>query len=500
MHVAIVACVALAALALCANGEGSKDTLNFTSYFLSTIIHPHDVEVSIGVPLQATEFIEIPSGSTVDEHVFQNFRKCQNILSTEDLEFCEKAKKLVVMAIRNTAVTAVETSNGFGHTTFRFETPDYLQWNQRDTDRQQEALYKNITRMAILSNHGNGFKNSFDNDIYKLGYCSPLYCCPLSIPLAFIETPRVASTATKQWITEQEREAGFSAEGWNGHFPRTPMTCCQHGHHRVKFMNVRNPYSKFISVFRGFFLGQMQEGGVGGIPLTRDKHDPLWLRCNSPDGFKWRDLSGVVSIVAQYKDPVVDTHFQSQMYNLLEVYVGLHKQYIHPDHLHSAPSNPLTEEGFREWLGTIHLLRLETHAADWTSLLKNTLCTPKYGYNCTTIPDPPGYSDGSSKGDRNVLQDIESNWLTKSTLDLIYHRYHCDFIAFGYEKWVITEDQALHESQFASGSYNFTARSSEMGSMGVWERGGRIQNIDAAFACMREAGMFVELHGRAKEE
>ena len=246
-------------------------------------------------------------------------------------------------------------------------------------------------------------------------------------------------------------------------------------------------------------------------------------------------------MVVQQHDQEVDQHFQSQVGRLLDFYLELGVD--HPSTLSreecqsptSAGVNP-SVENFQEWLKKLFVLRLETHDDDWTGMMENALCSSQedgstFARSCLDSEEwtfNHGHSHNSKKKPRRGVGESgelfaalgkESRWLSQQAAESIYRQYECDFIAFGYSKWMFSAQEqeehehasaaistAASEARFSSrhpsdssdpeseltSRYLYNAMASSSEGRVRREGGGRggVLAVEATVECMRQTGMF----------
>lgn len=101
------------------------DDLDYVSYQNSEIVYPHAMSVTHKNTAMRDEneyLMEVSSGMTPTEYA--NLI-CAGSTSIMQKDCVATAMKRSVIAVRNTAVSEVTVRNGFGHTAFYFQTPDY---------------------------------------------------------------------------------------------------------------------------------------------------------------------------------------------------------------------------------------------------------------------------------------------------------------------------------------------------------------------------------------
>ena len=216
------------------------------------------------------------------------------------------------------------------------------------------------------------------------GYCHPYLLCPKNVPLAYLEIPRVACSSMKKLLS--------SVDGINfvGH-GITKLPCCSaEPSDRIKYVVVRNPYDKLLSVYNhGIFCSKNREKYCRK-PLSEENKD---------DFFRW--FSETAKKFPNDNDDK-SNHFKSQFSQFYDTRL----------------SKPHDIQSFT-------ILHLENIASDWESLNKK-LC--KEYDSCHPLP-PLMISNNLKKTRGHNMSLIYKNETMKR---LIYKRFKTDFDMFGY--------------------------------------------------------------------
>ena len=233
-----------------------------------------DIQVGIGNNMK----FQIPKGMTpysaVDILCFWNMNSTSKKSEILMKNCRETYLQLAIPILKNVIIADVSFKNVFGEHVYSINdmsgdgAVDSLsnslllvgisEWENRTRTHKTDYSLKMIYLSTII-NHKKRYEDTLTGDTYSRGYCSPLLTCPLSLPIAYLESPRCSSTSIKKWISDREFKYEYSPTEWLGHYPRTSFTCCEHGFERLKLIVVKNPFTRLISYFSQFLLGKYRD-------------------------------------------------------------------------------------------------------------------------------------------------------------------------------------------------------------------------------------------------
>ena len=231
------------------------------------------------------------------------------------------------------------------------------------------------------------FAKTISNYSIVAGYCHPSLVCPQKLPIAYLEIPRVACTSNKKLL------ANIDGIDWKGH-GTTQLPCCSSEPlDRVKYVVVRHPYDKLLSVYNHATFCTKEREKYCRHPLTEQ---------NKHDFFSW-----VLEMMKRFPtdDDDKSNHFKSQV------------SHFHDKRL----TKPHDIESFT-------IVYLENLSADW-ALLNKRLCK-EYKYCNNALPPLMKSNFLSTTNVGHNMSLIYENQIVKNLID---RRIKMDFERLGYK-------------------------------------------------------------------
>lgn len=348
----------------------------------------------------------------------------------------EKILEFAIPSLRRSIVGDIVLRNAFGdivseYHNIRGELPniDELVLYEKEkyenniAEHENQMFHNNLIHIVTMLDPEAKYHNPYDNDIYSKGYCYPMLTCPLSAPIAYLESPRCASTSIKKWISDREYKHGFAPTEFMGHYPRTTLTCCAHGKGRTPFFVSRNPYARLVSFFRHFALGK-QAGQVLLVDPRGSKKEYV-LNIHGGGVVKshhFRDF--IASYVLQHIDVSMDLHVRTQLGVMLYSFTNTEDGTGH-----------MKTSILAAWLKKFAVLRVESLEEDWTALQQLICIQNHHVENDIFCNESDWVTEGLRQRAPASYHDSAdpvtvSQFLGKEK-DL-FAKYQCDFLAFGY--------------------------------------------------------------------
>jgi len=229
-------------------------------------------------------------------------------------------------------------------------------------------------------------------DTFGLGYCRPLFHCPVTVPLAYREIPKNGCSTWKRYLHE------LDGLNWNLQH-KTKHVCCKEGNNRVKVLITRNPYTRFVSMFVNKVLKGDANTASRSVILQRF-------------GQFVEEIIHGTDI-----DGKTDIHFRSQ-------------------YVHDTTSQNKGKQRTRDCQGLHMILKLEELDNFGFSLIEKRLCL-ELGYcrKLPSIPLPKGEAEKSGNKSPSRRGFFTAKYLFGQNTSwglLIAKRYKTDFSLYGY--------------------------------------------------------------------